>query len=437
MKNLIEGAVQLDHNDSFKALTHLFDMPTDAKGQPAIYLNGNSLGPKPKNINTGLLQECEAWGRLGVRGHFDQQQPWFSCHERVTDSLARLVGAKPSEVVAVGTLTANLHSTFISFYRPTATRYKIIRLRGFPSDTYALASQVKQRFETIREFTQVDPFNLNDAIIEIKPDENGYIDLQTFKRVIAEHGETTAIVWIEAVHFLTGQFFNIAEITRLAHAAGCKMGLDLAHAIGNVPLALHEWGVDFAVWCSYKYLSAGPGAIAGLYVHEKYVTDPTILRLAGWWGQNKSTRFQMLDTFDPIATAESWQMSNPDVLSLAALQQSLTIFDSVDLNALREKNKRLVAYLEQLILSELSDDIQIMTPSNVDERGCQLSLRLRHADKTMALEEKFFHHGVICDVRGSLVRVAPMGLYTTFTDVFNFVEKLKVICLEMNPEYKY
>jgi kynureninase len=371
--------------------------------------------------------------KLGVRGHFDQEHPWAACHERVTHSLARLVGAKPAEVVAVGTLTANLHATFISFYRPTPARFKIIRLRGFPSDTYALASQVKQRFETLREFMQADPFNMDDAIIEIKPDAQGYIDLQTFKQVIAEHGEATAIVWIEGVHYLTGQYFNIAEIARLAHVAGCQFGLDLAHAIGNVPLALHDWDVDFAVWCSYKYLSAGPGAIAGLYIHEKHLADPAMLRLAGWWGHNKSTRFQMPDAFDPILTAESWQVSNPDIFSLTSLRQALAIFDAVDLNALREKNQRLVSYLERLIQIELPADIQIITPKHPDERGCQLSLRFLHADKALALEEKFFHYGVICDVRGDLVRVAPMGLYTTFADVFHFMDKLTMICLEIHP----
>ncbi len=430
-KNLVADAIELDHDDPFISLAHLFDMPLDEKGQTAIYLNGNSLGPKPKNIDAELQKECENWGRLGVRGHFHQAHPWIVYNERVTHSLARLVGAKPEEVVATGTLTTNLHATFISFYRPTPTRFKVLRLLGFPSDTYAIASQVKQRFETLREFMQVDPFNLDDAIIEIRPDAQGYIDLQAFKNVIAEHGESTAIVWIEAVHYLTGQYFNIAEITQLAHAAGCKMGVDLAHAIGNVPLALHDWGVDFAVWCSYKYLSAGPGAIAGLYVHEKHLTDPTMPRLAGWWGHNKLTRFQMPTTFDPIPTAESWQMSNSGIFLLAALQRALVVFDTVDYNALREKNQRLVAYLEQLIQTELPTDIQIITPKHPDERGCQLSLRLQHADKTISLEKIFYQQGIICDVRDDLVRVAPMGLYTTFLDVFRFVDKLKTICLEV------
>lgn len=427
MKHTVAEAIQLDEKDSFKPLTHLFDMPVNKNGQLAIYFNGNSLGPKPKYIDQELIKECEAWGRLGVRGHFDQDHPWISYNELVTNSLARLVGAKPEEVVATGTLTANLHFTFVSFYRPTQERFKIIRLSGFPSDIYAITSQVKQRLETIREFNKTEPFKIEDAIIEIKPDDNGYIDLDTFKKVIEEHGESAAIIWIEAVHYLTGQYFNIPEITLLAHKKGCKIGLDLAHAIGNVPLELHNWGVDFAVWCSYKYLSAGPGAIAGLYINEKYLTDSSIMRFSGWWGHNKSTRFQMPNTFDPISTAEGWQVSNPGIFLLAALRKSLAIFDKVDLDALREKNKRLVSYLESLINHELSSEVQIITPKNPDERGCQLSFRIKWINQKSEIEKMFFDHGVICDVRGDLVRIAPMGLYSTFNDIFNFVEKLKVI----------
>lgn len=428
MKHTAIEAIQLDAQDPFKPLTHLFDLPLNKNGQAALYFNGNSLGPKPKNINQKLMKECDEWGRLGVRGHFKQEHPWFSYHDLVTNSLARLTGAKPEEVVAMGTLTSNLHFTFVSFYRPTPKRFKIIRLSGFPSDTYAITSQVKQRLETIREFSGTFPFEIENAIIEIKPDSNGYIDLDTFKNVLEMHGDETSIVWIEAVHYLTGQYFNIFEIAKLAHSKGCKIGLDLAHAIGNVPLALNEWGVDFAVWCSYKYLSAGPGGIAGLYINEKYLTDPSMIRFAGWWGHNKSTRFQMPNTFDPLPTAESWQVSNPGIFSLAALYQSLSIFDQIDLKELREKNKRLVSYLEKLIHDELGSDIQIITPKNPDERGCQLSFNLPHVNHKSEIEKIFFDHGIICDVRGGgLVRVAPMGLYISFIDVFNFVENLELI----------
>jgi len=313
MKYTAEDAKKMDETDSFPCLVHLFDMPVDKNGKQAIYLNGNSLGPKPKSVDSILKKECVAWGRLGGRGHIANDHPWISYHERVTDSLARLIGARSEEVVAMGTLTANLHFLFASFYQQTPKRYKIIRLAGFPSDTYAIASQVKQRLETIRAFENDATFNLDDAVIEIKPDASGYIDLETFKSVLNQHGDSTAIVWIEAVHYLTGQYFNIPELARLAHEKGCLFGLDLAHAIGNIPLSLHDWNVDFAVWCSYKYLSAGPGGIAGLYVHDQYFNDPTRTRFSGWWGHNKKTRFQMGGTFDPIPTAESWQVSNPPI----------------------------------------------------------------------------------------------------------------------------
>lgn len=429
MKHTIAEAKQFDAKDPFKPLTALFDMPVDKNGQMAIYLNGNSLGPKPKNIDQALLKECDLWKRLGARGHFDPEHGWILYSESVVHSLARLVGAQSEEVVAMGTLTANLHFTFISFYQPTPKRFKILRLLGFPSDTYAVTAQVQQRLETVRAMTGTAPFKLEDAIIEIKPDAQGYIDIETFKQALDEHGESTAVVWIEAVHYLTGQYFNIPELVRLAHVKGCKIGLDLAHAIGNVPLELNKWNVDFAVWCSYKYLSAGPGAIAGLYINKKYLTDPNLVRFAGWWGHNKATRFQMPNVFDPIPTAEGWQVSNAGIFLLAALKGALAIFDQVDLQKLREKNKRLVAYLEQLMVEELNAALTIITPKNPDERGCQLSFRIKSTDKKVAFEKMLVEQGVICDARGDLVRVAPMGLYSTFVDIFNFVEKLKSICV--------
>lgn len=419
-------AIARDEMDSFKPLTHLFDMPRDKDGQMMIYLNGNSLGPKPKGVEKALLQECDAWSRLGVRGHFDQRDPWVSYNELVTASLARLVGANLTEVVAAGTLTANLHFLFVSFYQPTKDRFKIIHLTGFPSDTYAIKSQVEQRSKTL-QLNNVDIFDIDNAIIEIKPDANGYIDLSTFEQIINEHGESTSIIWIEAIHYLTGQYFDIAKLAQLAHAKGCKIGLDIAHAIGNVPLFLNQWQVDFAVWCSYKYLSAGPGGIAGYYVNEKYLNDDTLVRFAGWWGHNKITRFKMPNIFNPIATAESWQVSNPGIFLLAVLREALTLFDKVDLYALREKNKRLVAYLEML-LEKFANKVLIITPKNPEERGCQLSFRMQDIDVTKyEIEKIFVDEGIICDVRGNLIRVAPMGLYTSFLDVYKFVEKFKLI----------
>lgn len=434
MKNLMLDADKLDECDLFKPLTHMFDMPLDKNNNQAIYLNGNSLGPKPKAIDDELKHECEKWGSLGVRGHFAKECHWISYVERAANSLARLVGAKPEEVVACATLTANLHSVFISFYRPTQDRFKIIRLFGFPSDTYAIASQVEQRLQTIRDFTGNDSIKSNEVIIQINPDKNGYIDLNTFKKVFAEHGHSTSIIWIEAIHYLTGQYFDIPELVQLAHQYGCKIGFDLAHAIGNVPLSLHDWGVDFAVWCNYKYVSAGPGSIGGLYIHEKYVRDHDMVRFAGWWGHNKLTRFQMPGVFDPIPTAEGWLVSTSSAFLLASLFKALDIFDQVDLHELREKNKRLVVYLENLLRDELPDNVEIITPKNPDERGCQLSLRIKCSADGDVIEEKLLDLGVICDVRSDLIRVAPMGLYTTYLDVFSFVEKLAIICNSMKSE---
>lgn len=424
MERTLFEAIQLDARDPFSPLTSLFDMPVDKNNQPLIYLNGNSLGPKPKSIDQELIKQCNLWGRLGVQGHFDQQEPWVSYHELVIGHLADLLGAKSEEVVIMGTLTANLHAAFVSFYRPTRKRFKVIRLCGFPSDTYAIDSQVKQRLQTIRDFDGMEFFRDEEAIIEIKPNEQGYIDMATFRDIIEEHGESSVVLWLEAIHYLTGQYFDIPKIAHLAQQKGCKIGLDLAHAIGNVPLELHKWGIDFAVWCGYKYLSAGPGAIAGLYVHESYLSDPNIIRLAGWWGHNKATRFAMPATFDPIPSAEGWQVSNPGIFLLAALRQSLAIFAQVDFFALREKNKRLVAYMESLLNDELGEMVNIITPKNPDERGCQLSLAIKNMRENFPIEEMLREHGVICDVRGNLVRVAPMGLYTSFCDIFRFVEKL-------------
>ncbi len=441
MKHSPSEATQLDINDPFQALTDLFDIPVNQKGQPLIYLNGNSLGPKPKNIDQALIKQCNLWGQLGVRGHFDQAEPWISYNELLRDSLAHLIGAKTEEVVATGTLTANLHALFVSFYRPTKKRFKIIRLCGFPSDTYAIDSQIKQRLQTIADFNDEMPIQFEEAVIEIKPNEAGYIDLATFEKTIEAQGECTAIIWLEAVHYLTGQFFDIPAITHMAHKKGCKVGLDLAHAIGNVPLALHTWDIDFAVWCSYKYLSAGPGAISGLYVHEKYLQDTNIIRFVGWWGHNKSTRFDMPAIFDPIPTAEGWQVSNAGIFLLAALRQSLAIFDQIDFLALVEKNKRLVFYLETLLHDELGEIVKIITPKNPNERGCQLSLLIKSfqqnipaltetsvlkGERYISMEKKLLDLGIVCDVRGNVVRVAPMGLYTTFRDVFCFVERLKM-----------
>lgn len=423
-------AMQLDKEDAFKPLTDLFDMPVDANGNKMVYLNGNSLGPKLKSVNEVLLKQCDAWGKLGVRGHFDGSEPWVSYHQHLSPLLARLVGAKRHEVVAMGTLTGNLHLAFMSFYRPTPKRYKVIHFAGFPSDTYAIRSQVALRLQTISDFNSKSPFSLEDVVVAINPEENGYIAFDKIDAVLAEHGNETAVVWFEAVHYLTGQCFDIQRITALAHRYGCKVGFDLAHAIGNVELTLHDHKVDFAVWCHYKYLSAGAGAIAGLYIHEQYGKDPNYPRLTGWWGNRAESRFDMSSNFDPILGAEGWLLSNPEIFSLKVLQETLSLFDRVDLTALRAKNRRLVGYMEALIQHKLGDKIQIITPINPEERGCQLSLRAKGITDLALVERRLLQSRVVCDLRQELIRVAPMGLYNTYQDVFYFVEQLQQYFLE-------
>ena len=436
MKSEIFNAKNLDNTDPFKPLTHFFDMPLDENGNQAIYLNGNSLGPKPKSVDKLISIELKNWGMSGVRKHFDGANPWISYHELVTKSIARLLGALPEEVVAVGTLSSNLHYALVSFYNPTPNRFKIITISNFPSDKFVILSQIKQRIETIYQFTQKPPFNLKETVIEINPEEEThYIRMDTIKDIIQKHGETTAVIWIEAIHFLTGQYFNIEEIAHLAHEKGCKIGIDLAHAIGSVPLFFDTWKIDFAVWCGYKYLSAGPGAIGGLFINKKYHTDPNIVRFAGWWGHNQSTRFSKSSAFDPIPTAESWQVSNPNIFALAILRESLHIFDDVCLLQLREKNMRLMAYLENLILNKFSDKIEIITPKNPFERGCQLTLRFIDSNGA-EIENKLWKEGIICDVRENMIRVAIMGLYNTYRDLAIFIDKLHSICYLQNKGAK-
>lgn len=410
-------AAQLDQDDPLAHYREQFHIPRHADGEE-IYLCGNSLGLQPKTVARYLREELEDWQRLAVKAHFAGRRPWMPYHELLTAQTARLVGAEPQEVVNMNSLTANLHLMLVSFYRPTATRNRILIERGaFPSDRYALASQLR--------FHGFDP---DASLVELAPqDGRATLDTGAIEAAIREQGEHLALVLLPGVHYYSGQAFDIARLTRAAHGAGAVTGFDLAHAAGNLPLQLHDWNVDFAVWCSYKYLNAGPGAVAGCFVHAHHARDFERPRFAGWWGHDKTTRFRMDPEFVPMEGAQGWQLSNPPILALAPLLASLEIFEEAGMQGLREKSLRLTGYLEFLLDLRLADDVEILTPRNPAERGCQLSLRLRgptqHAREIFRrLEER----GVTTDWREpDVIRVAPVPLYNSYTDVYRFIEILE------------
>lgn len=409
-----EFALQLDKEDDLKHFRDQFYIPKKKDGSDAVYLLGNSLGLEPKKTQEYVIQELDDWKKLDVEDQLHGRNQWRNYHELVSDSLARLLCAKPTEVIAMNSLTINLHLMLVSFYRPTATRYKILMEGGaFPADQYAVKSQLKLHGQ-----------DENSALIEVSPGAGEYcIDENKLLETIEKHGHEIALILIGAVNFRTGQLFDIQKITELGHQKGCMVGIDAAHAIGNVELKLHDWNVDFAVWCNYKYLNAGPGAIGGAFIHEKHVTDKNLMRFAGWWGHNKKTRFDMPAGFDPIPTAEGWQVSNPPILQLACLRAALNIFDHVDSKKRLEKSAKLTAYLTFLLETHFSNQLEIITP-NYPKRGAQLSFRLPGASQDFVTN--LLAHGYYCDFRPPhLIRTTPVPLYTQFIDVFNFVECLR------------
>ena len=408
-------AETFDRDDPLRNYRDRFFIPKDNQGNDLVYLCGNSLGLQPRTVREYIEQELKDWERLGVEGHFRAHNPWMPYHEQLTEQTAKLVGAKPIEVVVMNTLTVNLHLLLVSFYRPTTRRHKIvIEAHAFPSDRYAVESQIR--------FHGFDP---KRSLIELQP-RSGETTLRTedIEDVLEADGEEIALVLLGGVNYYTGQAFDLERITRAAQAQGCTVGFDLAHAAGNLPLKLHEWNVDFAVWCSYKYLNAGPGSIAGCFVHERYAHRPDLPRFAGWWGQNTHIRFSMSPLFDPIPGAEGWQLSNPPILPLAALRASMAIFEEAGMEALREKSVRLTGYLEFLLRHHAEKRFAIITPSDPQQRGCQLSLLVKERGK--ALLEHLTRHGVVCDWREpNVIRLAPVPLYNSFTDVWRFVEILR------------
>ena len=383
----------------------------EANGKESIYFCGNSLGLQPKRTEAAIAQELKDWQKLGVEGHMHAKNPWLPYHEFLTESYAKIVGAKPTEVVAMNTLTVNLHLLMVSFYRPTTTRHKIIIEGGaFPSDQYAVKSQI-----------EFHGHKHADSLIELMPrDGEATLRTEDILELIEREGDSVALIMLGGVNYYTGQLFDMEAITKAGHAKGCLVGFDLAHAAGNAPLSLHDWDVDFACWCSYKYLNSGPGSIAGAFVHERHA-HANLPRFEGWWGHDKDTRFTMGPEFKAIGGVESWQLSNPPILSLAAVKASLEIFDEVGMKALREKSLIITGYFEFLLDSLNSDAFSIMTPRDSAQRGAQLSIVVHENGKQAfeALESA----GVICDWREpDCIRVAPMPLYNSYRDVYRFVE---------------
>ena len=410
----LEYAQNLDQVDILYSFRERFLFPQH-EGRNACYLCGNSLGLQTKSVGYLMNLELDDWARYGVEGHFKARNPWFSYHHLFTERLAKIVGAKKNEVVAMNTLTVNLHLLMTSFYRPEGKRYKILMEAGaFPSDQYAVESQVRMH--------GYDP---EDAIIEIAPKEGAYIiEEEDILKVISETDGELALVMIGGVNYYTGQFFDLKKISEAAHRVGAYVGFDLAHAVGNIPLQLHDWNVDFACWCSYKYLNSGPGGVGGAYIHEHHATNPKVFRLAGWWGNDEKTRFKIEKGFVPKKSAESWQMSNAPVFNMVAHHAALYIFDKAGMTALREKSEKLTAYLEFLLNQITNLPFVIITPDHPQRRGCQLSLLFQERGKEVF--DKLTEQGVIADWREpNVIRIAPVPLYNTFEDAYRFYEILR------------
>ena len=405
-----------DDADPLHALRAEFLIPPHHGGEQT-YLVGNSLGLQPRGVRQALLDELDDWARLGVEGHLHARHPWLPYHREVRGGLAEVMGAEPVEVVAMNSLTANLHLLMVSFYRPTAARHAILIERGaFPSDRDLAASQIRMH--------GYDPA---EALIELDADEaNGTVSMAAIERALAEHGKRIALVLLPGVQYLTGQAFDLAAITRLAHAQGCIAGFDCAHAAGNIDLKLHDSDCDFAAWCSYKYLNSGPGAVAGAFVHARHA-HAKLPRFEGWWGRNEATRFQMRPEFDPAPGAEGWQLSNPPILALAPLRVSLQLFQRAGMAALHAKSQRLTAYLAWLIETQVGDVLEIVTPNEPARRGAQLSIRVRAGrDAGQSLFDHMTAHGVLGDWREpDVMRIAPAPLYNTYSDCLRYVEAVQ------------
>jgi len=424
-----EFALEMDSRDELRNFRDQYHIPKK-EGKDAIYFCGNSLGLQPKEASGLVENEMNRWRDLGVEGHFKGEWPWTQYHKSVVHAAMEIVGAKEEEIIHMNTLTVNLHLLMASFYKPTKDRYLIIMEAGaFPSDQYVVESQVRMH-----------GFDPEATIVEVSPIEGEtLISTDQIKELIRKNGDRTALVLFGGIQYFTGQCLDMAEITKVTHETGAFLGLDLAHAVGNVPLNLHEWGVDFAAWCTYKYLNSGPGAIGGVYIHEKYATDPTFPRLAGWYGYNAATRFLMQKKFQATPTAEGWQLSNAPILSFAPLIASHSLFQQAGMDRLRNKSVRLTSYLTYLLdnIPAKQRVFEIITPRESSARGAQLSLFTDHRGK--ALFQYLSERGVVCDWRennltekgvgaAGVIRVAPTPMYNTFEEAYQFADNVSTFC---------
>jgi kynureninase len=410
-----EFAIKMDKSDPLKKFRDQFLFPKQKDGREVLYFVGNSLGLQPKKAKTYVNEVLSDWENLGVEGHQAGKFPWYPYHEFLTESTARLVGAKPIEVVVMNTLTVNLHLMLTSFYRPDAKRFKIVIEAGaFPSDQYAVASQAK-----------LHGYSPKEAILEWRPrTQESLLRFEDLEDLIQTEGESIALILLGNVNYRTGQAFPLKEVATLAQTKGIILGVDLAHGAGNLELHLHNDQVDFAVWCSYKYLNGGPGALGGCFVHEKHAREFDRPRLEGWWGHDKKNRFLMEPEFRPMEGAEGWQLSNPPILPMATLRASMELFDEAGMHNLRMKSKLLTGYFEFLIKQSHFSEVKILTPTNPKERGCALSLEFGKSGKS--LMEKLNQEGIKCDYREpGVLRFAPVPLYNSFQDVFELCEILK------------
>jgi len=409
----------MDQNDELKSYRDSFHFPVDSNGNKILYFTGNSLGLQPKTTKAAVEQELDDWANFAVEGHFKAKNPWMPYHELLTNDMAVIVGAKPEEVVIMNSLTANLHFLMISFYNPTKKRFKIlIESDAFPSDRFAVKSQLK-----------LHGFDPKNDLIEWSPRSNeNLLRIEDLQEIIKKNGDEIALILVGGVNYYTGQLLDLKKIAKIGHSKGCKVGIDLAHGVGNVNLKLHESGIDFAAWCTYKYLNSGPGSLGGIFVHNKHKKNKSLKRLTGWWGQNKSKRFKMREELDISNGAEGWQLSNPAILSMAAIKASLELFRKVGMNKLRMKSINLTGYLEYLILQMNNKNIDIITPKDPNQRGCQLSIKLNNSNKS--LHENLRLNNVITDWRDpNVIRCAPVPFYNSYQDVYNFVKILRKLLL--------
>jgi kynureninase len=410
-------ALRLDADDPVPSLRDRFELPLAPDGGHAVYVVGHSLGALPRSAREAVIEELDAWSRLGVEGHFREHDPWFTYSDLFSAPLARLVGAEPAEVVAMNTLTVNLHILFGSFYQPTRERYKVLIEAGaFPSDRWAVMEQLRLHGVDVRDGL---------VLARPRPGED-LLRTEDIEALIAANRESLALVWLPGIQYVTGQVLEMERLTAAGHAAGALVGWDLAHAAGNIPLRLHDWGADFAVWCTYKYLNGGPGSIGAAFVHSRWGSDPSLVRLAGWWGNDPATRFAVGFDYVPVPGAAGWQASNPSILAMAPLKASLALFDEVGIDGLRERSLRLTAALAAEL--DATGLVDIVTPADPAMRGAMLCLRLRVPGRGKAIESALAARGVLLDYREpDILRLAPVPLYNTFHDIWRLTRILREV----------